>query len=181
MNDSTEKPMAARRAVRPDDTQNAAPSEGPEADAKPKGIALYHDMRVEEDFAKCATRIFSILKKAAATSPGAPRYLYLDIQGHRNAAGGFDTDAFEIIQEFLMGFLSPYLTEISTPLYQARNPRPQREDIPDVLTIRDPDREHAFDHRELRVRNGTAIRTSDGPGRPSGPSLSTLDSMNRYA
>ncbi|MFC8336038.1 HNH endonuclease [Streptomyces rubiginosohelvolus] len=153
MNGSTEKPMAARRAVRPDDTQNAALSEGPEADAKPKGIALYHDMRVEEDFAKCATRIFSILKKAAATNPGAPRYLYLDIQGHRNAAGGFDTDAFEIIQEFLMGFLSPYLTEISTPLYQARNPRPQREDIPDVLTIRDPDREHAFDHRELRVRN----------------------------
>ncbi|MFF2719799.1 HNH endonuclease [Streptomyces sp. NPDC058011] len=128
-------------------------SEDSEADAKPKVIALYHDMRVEEDFAKCATRIFTILKKAAATSPGAPRYLYLDVQGHRNAAGGYDADALEIIKEFLTGFLSPYLTEISTPLYQARNPKPQREDIPDVLNIRDPDREHAFDHRELRVRN----------------------------
>ncbi|MFH8375803.1 hypothetical protein ACH4A7_20015 [Streptomyces cyaneofuscatus] len=126
MDDSTEKPSAARRTVRPEDTHNAVPSEEPGADAKPKGIALYHDMRVEEDFAKCATRIFSILKKAAATSPGAPRYLYLDIQGHRNAAGGYDADAFEIIQEFLMGFLSPYLTEISTPLYQARNPNRSR-------------------------------------------------------
>ena len=153
MNDSPEKLMEARSTVRPDDLQSAAPPEGPEVDAKPKGIALYHDMRVEEDFAKCATRIFSVLKKAAATSPGAPRYLYLDIQGHRNAAGGYDADAFEIIQEFLMGFLGPYLTEISTPLYQARNPKPQREGLPDVLTIRDPDREHAFDHRELRVRN----------------------------
>ncbi|MFC5215909.1 HNH endonuclease [Streptomyces coerulescens] len=119
----------------------------------PKGIALYHDMRVEEDFTKCANRLFSILTHAAATSPGAPRHLYLDIQGHRNAAGGYDADALEIIKEFLLGFLSPYLTEISTPLYQARNPKPQREDIPDVLNIRDPDRGHVYDHRELPVRN----------------------------
>ncbi|MFH8407415.1 HNH endonuclease [Streptomyces sp. NPDC018019] len=153
MNDSSRKSMAPRQSGRPQTTQNAAPSEGPEADAKPKGIALYHDMRVEEDFTKCATRLFSILKKAAAMSPGAPRYLYLDVQGHRNVAGGYDADALEIIREFLLGVLSPYLTEISTPLYRARNPGPQREDIPEVLNIRDPDRVHTYDHHELRVRN----------------------------
>ncbi|WP_019066063.1 HNH endonuclease [Streptomyces hokutonensis] len=125
----------------------------PGADATPKGIALYHDMRVEEDFTKCATRLFTVLKTAAGTSPGAPRHLYLDIQGHRNAAGGYDADALEIIRDFLLGFLGPYLTEISTPLYHVRNPEPQREDVPDVLNIRDPDREHAYDHRELPVRN----------------------------
>ncbi|WP_181138630.1 HNH endonuclease [Streptomyces sp. Ru73] len=153
MNDNAEKLLAAQCSARPGAAQDAAPSEGPKADAEPKGIALYHDMRVEEDFAKCATRIFSILKKAAAVNPGAPRYLYLDIQGHRNAAGGYDADAMEIVQEFLLGHLGPYLTEISTPLLQVRNPQPQREDVPDALYIRDPDREHAYDHRELRVRN----------------------------
>ncbi|MFF7025810.1 HNH endonuclease [Streptomyces klenkii] len=152
MNDSPEKPMKPQRLARPEAARNAAPPEGPGADAEPKGIALYHDMRVEEDFAKCATRLFSILKKAAAMNPGSPRYLYLDIQGHRNAAGGYDADALEIIREFLLGFLGPYLTEISTPLYQAKNPEPQREDIPDVLNIGDPDRAHAYDHRELPVR-----------------------------
>ncbi|MEV8451820.1 HNH endonuclease [Streptomyces sp. NPDC052095] len=110
-------------------------------------------MRIEEDFTKCATRLFTILKQAAATAPGAPRHLFLDVQGHRNAAGGFDADAVEIMQEFLLGFLGPYLTEISTPLFQVRNPGPQREDVPDALNIRDPDHEHAYDHRELRVRN----------------------------
>ncbi|MFK0292274.1 HNH endonuclease [Streptomyces sp. NPDC090442] len=155
MNDDPRKPIAAQRSIRSETRENATPSEGsrPRPHAKPQGIALYHDMRVEEDFTKCANRLFSILKKAAATRPGVPRLLHLDVQGHRNAAGGYDADALEIIHEFLLGFLGPYLTEISTPLYQARNPEPQREDIPDVLNIRDREREHAYDHRELRVRN----------------------------
>ncbi|MFC9153816.1 HNH endonuclease [Streptomyces bauhiniae] len=119
---------------------------------KPNGIALYHDMRVEEDFTKCAHRLFAILKKAAKSRPGAPRHLYLDIQGHRNAAGGYDADSLEIMQHFILGFLSPYLTEVSMPLFRGRNPERQREDIPDVLNIQDPDREHAYDHRKLPVR-----------------------------
>ncbi|WP_199809196.1 HNH endonuclease [Streptomyces sp. NRRL S-244] len=137
---------------------------------KPKAIALYHDMRVEEDFAKCATRLFAILKKAAETSPGAPRHLYLDIQGHRDAAGDYDADAREIVREFLLGFLGPYLTEISTPLYQVKNPEPQREDVPDVLNIRDPDEEHAYDHRRLPVRN----RESRPDGRRSRPPVRAI-------
>jgi hypothetical protein len=118
-----------------------------------KGIALYHDMRVEEDFAKCANRLFLVLKQAAAASPGAPRYLYLDVQGHRNAEGGFDGDAFEIMQDFLLGFLLPYLTEVHTPLLGVRNSQPQREDLPAVLHIQDPGRGHAYDHGELGSRN----------------------------
>lgn len=150
MDDSSRKLRAGRRADR---SGGGAPLEGAEGGAEPKGIGLYHDMRVEEDFAKCATRLFAILKKAAETSPGAPRHLYLDIQGHRDADGDYDADAREIMCDFLPGFLGPYLTEISTPLRQGKNPEPQREDVPRVLTIRDPDREHAYDHRELGVRN----------------------------
>ncbi|MFQ6143631.1 HNH endonuclease [Streptomyces seoulensis] len=153
MDDSPQKPTPGQDSARSEPMQRAASPEESEPDGTTKGIALYHDMRVEEDFTKCATRLFSILKRAAATSPGAPRYLFLDVQGHRNAAGGFDADAYEIIQEFLLGFLSPYLTEISTPLYRVKITGPQREDVPDILNIRDPDGEHAYDHRELRVRN----------------------------
>ncbi|MGV9322223.1 HNH endonuclease [Streptomyces sp. NPDC003660] len=137
---------------------------------KPNGVALYHDMRVEEDFTKCATRLFAILKKAAETSPGTPRHLYLDVQGHRNAAGGYDADALEIIQHFLLEFLGPYLTEVSTPLYKAKNPEQQREDIPDVLNIQDPEREHGYNHRELRVRG----RDSQPDKRRSRPPLRAI-------
>ncbi|MDA3642613.1 HNH endonuclease [Saccharopolyspora indica] len=153
MNDSPQKPTPGQRSPGSGTMRGATPPEGSEAGGTTKKIVLYHDMRVEEDFTKCATRLFSILKQAAATAPGSPRCLYLDVQGHRNAAGGYDADAFEIIHEFLLSFLSPYLTEISTPLFRVRNPGPQREDVPAVLNIRDPDREHAYDHNELRVRN----------------------------
>jgi len=169
MNDDQQKSTTAQPS-RPEVPRSAALPGRPGVDAKPKGIALYHDMRVEEDFTKCATRLFSILKKAAATSPGAPRYVYLDIQGHRDAAGDYDADVLEIIHDFLLGFLGPYLTEISTPLFHARNPEPQREDIPDLLTVRDPDREHSYDHRELRVRN----RDSSPDGRRSRPPVRAI-------
>lgn len=153
MKDNPRKPTGAQSSTRSELLLEATAPEDPGADARPKGVALYHDMRVEEDFTKCATRLFSVLRHAAKADPGAPRYLYLDIQGHRDSDGDYDADALEIIHEFLLDFLGPYLTEISTPLYQARNPEPQREDVPDVLNIRDPNREHAYDHRELPVRN----------------------------
>ncbi|MFF0427126.1 HNH endonuclease [Streptomyces sp. NPDC004520] len=170
MYDNPQKSNPGQCPARSEAVQGTAPPEKPGVDGTTKGIALYHDMRVEEDFTKCATRLFSILKQAAASNPGAPRYLFLDVQGHRNAAGGFDADAFEIIHEFLLDFLGPYLTEISTPLYRVRNPEPQREDVPDVLNIQDPDREHAYDHRELRVRN----REDDPDRRRSRPPVQAI-------
>ncbi|MET8790663.1 MULTISPECIES: HNH endonuclease signature motif containing protein [Streptomyces] len=104
-----------------------------------KGVAIYHDMKVYENFERCALRIFECLKQAENRSPGAPRFLYIDIQGHRNEAGGFDHDAYELIADFTLGFLGDYLTEIHTPLYHIRNPGRQRNDIPDVLQINHPD------------------------------------------
>jgi hypothetical protein len=104
-----------------------------------KGVAIYHDMKVYENFERSAIRIFECTKAAEKRSPGAPRFLYIDIQGHRNEAGGYDHDALELIQDFALGFLGDYLTEIHTPLYGARNPRKQCNDIPDVLRINHPD------------------------------------------
>ncbi|MFE5622482.1 HNH endonuclease signature motif containing protein [Streptomyces virginiae] len=104
-----------------------------------KGVAIYHDMKVYENFERCAIRIFECIKQAEKGSPGAPRSLYIDIQGHRNEAGGFDHDALELIKDFALGFLGDYLTEIHTPLYHVRNPGKQRNDIPEVLQINHPD------------------------------------------
>ncbi|MBP2052514.1 5-methylcytosine-specific restriction endonuclease McrA [Streptomyces griseochromogenes] len=102
-------------------------------------MAIYHDMKVYENFERSARRIFECVQDAQRRSPGARRYLYLDVQGHRNEAGGYDHDAFELMQEFTLGFLGDYLTEIHTPLCHARNPKRQRNDLPDVLRIHYPD------------------------------------------
>jgi hypothetical protein len=68
---------------------------------------------------------------------GKPRFLYLDIEGHRNDEGGYDRDRFELQRDFLLGFLMPYLTECSVPLVdKVRNNFPQRNDVPERFEIR---------------------------------------------
>ncbi|MER5795937.1 HNH endonuclease [Streptomyces sp. NPDC001980] len=119
-----------------------------------KGVAIHHDMKVYENFERSAQRIFECVQAAQKRSPGAPRYLFLDIQGHRNEAGGFDHDAYELMTEFCLGFLGDYLTEISSPLVRARNPKAQRDDIPDLLRIGYPDdgSDYGYDARTLAVK-----------------------------
>ena len=67
--------------------------------------------------------------------PGAPRRLFLDIQGHRNDANGYNRDAFEILKDFLLGFMMPYLDELHAPLYNVKNSKGQRNDMPQELVI----------------------------------------------
>ncbi|WP_245234630.1 HNH endonuclease [Streptomyces flavochromogenes] len=119
-----------------------------------KGVAIYHDMKVYENFERTALRIFECVKQAEKDSPGAPRLLYIDIQGHKNETGGYDHDAFELMQDFALGFLGDYLTEIRTPLYGARNPRKQRNDIPDALQIHHPDdgSKYGYDTGSLAIQ-----------------------------
>jgi hypothetical protein len=67
--------------------------------------------------------------------------LYLDIDGHRNRDGGFDSDMFELQQHFILGFLMQFLTEVNMPLaagVRRRDASPQSEDIPEELTIQNP-------------------------------------------
>ena len=76
----------------------------------------------------------------AGDQPGKPRCLYFDIDEHRNEAGGFDRDAFEIQTKFLFDVLGPYLTECHSPLLSMRgerywNSNTQREDVPDRLQL----------------------------------------------
>jgi hypothetical protein len=41
----------------------------------------------------------------------------------------------ELQQDFLLGVLAPFLSEVHCPLLTLRNPRPQDDDIPDDLII----------------------------------------------
>ena len=119
-----------------------------------KAVAIYHDMKVYENFERSAQRIFECVQAAQKHSPGAPRHLYLDVQGHRNDAGGYDHDAIELMQDFAMGYLGEYLTEISTPLLHVRNPKRQRDDLPDALRIGYPDdgSDYGYDPSALPVK-----------------------------
>jgi hypothetical protein len=99
-------------------------------------VAIYHVVYAHEGFDDAATKIFTMVKQAQARDPGKGRALYLDIEGHRNSADGFDRDMLELQQHFLLEFLMPYLTELHAPLYQIRNPNEQQNDLPDSLEIR---------------------------------------------
>ena len=44
---------------------------------------------------------------------------------------------FELQDEFLIGFLSPYLSEIHCPIFNAANPKSQENDLPPSLIVKD--------------------------------------------
>ncbi|MFC1761154.1 hypothetical protein ACFL6U_03640 [Planctomycetota bacterium] len=100
-------------------------------------VAIYHVIYENEGFEESAQNLFKLVQQAQSQSPGKKRNLFLDIEGHRNKQGGFDADMLELQKEFLLGFLSPYLSEIHSPLGDTRNPMPQENDIPPELILLD--------------------------------------------
>lgn len=101
----------------------------------PTETAIYHVMKADEDFDTTAEMIYQMVQQAIREHPGTARHLYLDIDGHRNEAGGWDADAFEIQKEFLIGYMSPWLTAMSIPLGGFRSNGSQRDDLPARLLI----------------------------------------------
>jgi hypothetical protein len=105
-------------------------------------VAIYHRVYASEGFDEAAQMLFRLVQQAQNTSPGADRLLYLDIDGHRNEAGGFDVDMLELQQHFVLGFLMQFLTEVTIPLaggVHRKVDTPQSNDIPESLTIRSPE------------------------------------------
>jgi hypothetical protein len=60
------------------------------------------------------------------------------LEGHRNEQGGFDADMSELQKQFVIGFLSQFLSEIHCPMIDVTSAKPQVNDIPERLHIRDP-------------------------------------------
>jgi hypothetical protein len=105
-------------------------------------VAIYHRVYASEGFDEAAQTLFRLVQQSQSTSPGAERLLYIDIDGHRNEAGGFDSDMFELQQHFVLGFLMQFLTEVNMPLapsVRRKADSPQSNDIPEALTIQKPD------------------------------------------
>lgn len=106
--------------------------------ADQRGVALYHVVYEHEGFEESAQALFGLVRRAEDVQPGKERFLCLDIEGHRDADGGFDNDMIELQQEFLLGFLGWFVSEIDCPLFKATNPKPQRNDLPSELILKDP-------------------------------------------
>ncbi|AXE87648.1 hypothetical protein C1703_21855 [Streptomyces sp. Go-475] len=134
-----------------------------------KPVALYHDMAVYENFERCAPRIFEVIWSAQQKAPNAPRLLYFDVQGHRNSAGGYDRDSWEMIENFLPEKALPYLTELHTPLYSWKNKRRQDNRVPQEMHIGYPEGEGKsfwYDIESLPLRK----REAEADSRKTPPS-----------
>ncbi|SNY80370.1 hypothetical protein SAMN04244553_1932 [Nocardia amikacinitolerans] len=132
-----------------------------------RAAVIYHDMAVYENFERCVRRIFEVIHNVQRAHPGKPRHLFLDVQGHRNDAGGYDHDAYELMRNFIPQLLFPFLTEAKTPLYHARNSKRQQNDIPTDLQIAYPPDGEGFwydvDLLALRPRETTAASRKTAP------------------
>lgn len=103
----------------------------------PKAFAIYHVIRPADDFDQAAHALLECVQKAQEIAPGAPRALYLDIEGHRNAEGGFDHDMYELQRNYVLEFLGPFLTSVHMPLGNFEPEGVQFDDVPEALEIRD--------------------------------------------
>lgn len=98
-------------------------------------VAIYHVVFSHEGFEESAKILAKLVASAEKQAPRRPRWLYLDIEGHRNASGGFDHDMFELQTHFLLGCMGRYLKRISMPLITIENRKPQRNDVPEEFRI----------------------------------------------
>jgi hypothetical protein len=98
-------------------------------------VSIYNVVAADDAFEDAARDVFAMMREAQERFPDWPRVLYLDIEGHRGDASGFDPDFFEFQQEFMIGALGPYLTALAMPLVSVVNPEEQKNDLPDQLAI----------------------------------------------
>ncbi len=105
-------------------------------DRSDRYVALYHVVYANEGFDVAAQTLFKLVQDAQKRQPGKRRVLFLDIEGHRNSAGGFDPDMLELQKDFILGMLARFLSEFHCPLMHGKNPRAQENDLPEVLIIK---------------------------------------------
>ncbi len=102
---------------------------------KNKGNVFYHMIMPVDTFEVAARAIFSSVISMQKNYPNQERYIYIDIEGHKNKKGGFDHDMFELQSYFNLTVVLPYVTRIYSPLVSVQNKYPQVNHIPDEIEI----------------------------------------------
>lgn len=100
-----------------------------------KSIAIQHTVFAEENFQTAARMLYKLIYTAQQKFPNQKRILYLDIEGHRNNAGGYDRDMLELQKEFMLDFLLPYLSVAHLPLCSVENTKLQESELFEDLAI----------------------------------------------
>jgi hypothetical protein len=99
-------------------------------------VSVYQIVAADDTFEEAATEAFRLIRDAQRQYPDWPRVYYLDIDGHKGEQKGYDRDFFEFQQEFWFSTIAHFVTAFETPLLGGlMNPNPQRNDIPDELSI----------------------------------------------
>ncbi|MEQ8350884.1 MAG: hypothetical protein RH862_05330 [Leptospiraceae bacterium] len=101
-------------------------------------VHIFYRALPQTTFEEAATTSFQMVLQAQNDYPGHTRVFYLEIEGHSGPQFGFDADFFEFQQEFLQGFLGPFLSALDLPLLSVFNPKPQRNDLPDKIEVDGP-------------------------------------------
>src|ERR1035438_5562164 len=96
-------------------------------------IAIVHRVHAHEDFSRTAQILLVLLNKAQHQHPERKRWLYLEIDGHRDSKGDFDHDMLELQSKFMAEFLLQFLTRMESPMGVLQNPNPQNDTIPESL------------------------------------------------
>lgn len=126
-----------------------------------KGVAIYHNIFSYEGFEESAKILIDLIKESQKDCPNHKRFLYLDIQGHRNGKGAFDSDMFELQRNFILGFLMPYLTEAHLPLISVKNRNLQKNDFPHEVSIFPSEREAIKFTEKFKGENSIKIFSAD--------------------
>lgn len=100
-----------------------------------KSIAIQHTVFAEENFQTAARMLYKLIYTAQQKFPNQKRVLYLDIEGHRNNAGGYDRDMLELQKEFMLDFLMPYISVAHLPLCSIENTKLQENELFEDLAI----------------------------------------------
>ena len=114
-------------------------------------VLLYQLVHAYEGFEDAARAIWELLTEAQRRFPDAPRHLFLDVEGHRNSAGGYDAEMYELQFNFILQSLMPFFTEVAIPLISLENPKPQDNNVPEELKFFGPDDPQIAPHERGRM------------------------------
>ncbi len=126
-----------------------------------QGVAIYHNIFSYEGFGESARILIDLIKESQKDRPNHKRFLYLDIQGHRDDTGAFDSDMFELQRNFILGFLMPYLTEAHLPLISVKNKYPQKNDFPHEVAIFSSEKEAIKFMKKFKGENSIKMFSAD--------------------